>query len=177
VRGAKEPSPPPREEQKARVVRKPERRFAYTPTDVDVGDGAIGEDPDDDPTEVGVIPHTGMQQADKHAPIDADSTERIPPERLARMHAKLAQRPEPRPSAPPGGVREARNVSPHDRRVEHDDEDPEGDAPTTLFDRRALKMGKPTRKNAPTPTGSPRARPAPSKGDPTVPGMPPIPKR
>ena len=167
--------PAPRTEadpNKARVVRrdKPERRLAYTPTDLDVD----VEDPDDDPTEVGVIPHTGMHGG-SDAPIDADSTERIPPERLARMHAKLAAGA-PRPSAPPGGVRETRNVSPTDRRAEHEDSDPDGDAPTTLFDRRALKMGKPSRKNAPTPAGTraSRAGPVPSKGDPTVPGMPPV---
>jgi len=165
-------------EPKARVVRrdKPERRLAYTPTDLDVN---AFEDPDDDPTEVGIIPHTGMHGGTaSEAPIDADSTERIPPERLARMHAKLAGAGAPRPSAPPGGVRESRHVSPTDRRAEHEDLDPEGDAPTTLFDRRALKMGKPTRKNAPTPAGTRASRgPVPSKGDPTVPGMPPIPKR
>ncbi|MGZ3424606.1 MAG: hypothetical protein ACXVEE_42505, partial [Polyangiales bacterium] len=92
------------------------------------------DDPHDgDPTEVGSIFNL---HAAGHGPIDADSTERIPPERIARLQAKRQQ--------PPQAAATERTTTDKfspERIVEHliaervsDDE-----APTTLFDRRAIK--------------------------------------
>jgi serine/threonine-protein kinase len=93
----------------------------------------LDEQHDPDPTEIGSIYNL---RSSHDAPIDADSTERIPPERLARIQAKRGQAP--------SADRTERVVTDKfqtQQIVEHliaervsDDE-----APTTLFDRRALK--------------------------------------
>lgn len=116
--------PPPIAKNKARIP---------TPSALDAP--WLDEPNDPDPTEIGSI--YSLRSHD--APIDADSTERIPPERLARIQAKRSQQPQA-----PSADRTERVVTDKfqtQQLVEHliaervsDDE-----APTTLFDRRAIK--------------------------------------
>ncbi len=131
-RGIAPPPIPPRREVQQPPVGK-QRYRAPTPTALDAP--WIGEGHDDaDPTEIGSIFAHGRHSVD--APIDADSTERIPPERLERLGKFLPRGASERPSEIPQPSTERATTDRFE--VQHlnvsDDE-----APTTLFDRAALK--------------------------------------
>jgi len=128
------PPIPPRREVKPPPVGK-QRYKAPTPTALDhrgLDAPWVDEGHDDaDPTEIGSVFAHGKHALD--APIDADSTERIPPERLARLGQFLPLGQQERPSELPERVPtpfEAQHLNVSD-----------DEAPTTLFDRAALKKG------------------------------------
>ncbi len=103
-----------------------------TPTPMPVNPRMLrGEDSatEGDPTVVGSVP-----------PIDADSTERIPPERIAKMH--------PRGKKPLKD--EATIVDPNPPQPEEDD------APTTLWDRKAIRKRMAVQPQEPPPRNPPR---------------------
>jgi eukaryotic-like serine/threonine-protein kinase len=125
------PPPLPSPRQQMQAPPKPRERYkAPTPTSLDIRNSGPWHDHehDADPTEIGSI--FGKPRAPGLTPIDADSTERIPPERLARLE-QLRSRDE---HTPP---QERLSTDRFD--ISHEKEDDE--APTTLFDRRALKKG------------------------------------
>ena len=116
--------PEPRKE----LLRPRERIAAPTPTSRDMEAPWLDEGHDADPTEIGSIFAHSRVRSD--TPIDADSTERIPPDRLARLEGYL----------PKQGVREGQSDRLATDRFDIAHEKPSDDeAPTTLFDRGALK--------------------------------------
>lgn len=95
------------------------------------------DDHDADPTEIGSI--FGIPRGVSDTPIDADSTERIPPERLQRLQNNLprgAQNHDPRSEPAVHSPAERLTTDRFDLQHERVSED---EAPTTLFDRAALK--------------------------------------
>lgn len=159
-RAAPPPLPTPRRE----VQAPPKPRYpAPTPTSLDVSE-PWHDDHDADPTEVGSI--FGKPRAPGHTPIDADSTERIPPDRLARLERHYLGREE---TPAQERLSTDRFDLPHEKVT--DDE-----APTTLFDRGALKRGFSKKSksgpNAPVRNSTTERAPAPKPS--VVP--PPIPR-
>ena len=146
-------------------TRKP-RMVTPTPTPVDprllgldapwLQRGLDDDEPDDDPTEVGALPHAhdprdatevgpllGLKRA-TDTPIDPDATERM----------------EPRFAQPPRPDRRSARAAQSPRAADPRREPPEDEAPTTLFDRRALgPSGAPPRhttERAPAPREEPK---------------------
>jgi eukaryotic-like serine/threonine-protein kinase len=128
---AKRPlAPPPLPEPRREVAKPKEQRYrAPTPTSLDVRmpDAPwLNEEHDADPTEIGSI--FGHARPRSDTPIDADSTERIPPDRLARLEQYRRQS-----EHPPNERLSTDRFDVHHERVSEDE------APTTLFDRSSLK--------------------------------------
>ena len=140
------------------------------------------DDQDSDPTEIGSI--FGMPRAHSDTPIDADSTERIPPERLQRLQQNL-----------PRGAHEHAQHAPSERLttdrfdLQHEKVS-DDEAPTTLFDRSVLKSKlnkKPksgqnppartalTTERAPAPAASPGPTPVAERASPPL-KPPPLPR-
>jgi len=158
------PPIPPRKEVKAPPAILKQRHKAPTPTALDAP--WLDEAHDDaDPTEVG-----SLFRHSPDAPIDADSTERIPPERLARLGQLLPRGQTERPQA----------HTPTDRhsidRYEAQHNVSEDEAPTTLFDRGSLKpkLNKKSKSgpNAPVRSSTTERAPAPPPH-----GPPPLPRK
>jgi hypothetical protein len=155
------PPIPPRKEVQAPPLGK-QRYRAPTPIEHRGLEAPWLDNEDPDPTEVGSI-FTHGRHSD--APIDADSTERIPPERLARLGQFL-----------PRGVGERPSEVPHTERLPTDRFEvqhlnvSEDDAPTTLFDRASLKksIAKKSKTGANPPLRQP---PSPPAGPPPIPRL------
>lgn len=146
-----------------------QRHRAPTPTALDhhLNDAPWLDDHDADPTEIGSI--FGRARGHSEAPIDADSTERIPPDRLARLEQHYLPGRDDTPA--PERLSTDRFDIHHER--PSDDE-----APTTLFDRASLKgkmpMGKKSKSgpNAPVRGHTTERAPAPHPSG----APPPIPR-
>ncbi len=174
-RGAMPPAIPPRTEVQAPPQGKRREEYrAPTPTSLDAlpshfrnrdvapprpnDDEPEFDDENVDPTVIGSI--FGNARARLDTPIDADSTERIPPERLQRLQNRL---PRAAREVAPNTGRDPRADPPDNNdRLATDKFDAlvppaEDEAPTTLFDRRSLK-GKNLSKKGTT-GGNPQAVP------------------
>ncbi|MBI2389199.1 MAG: protein kinase [Deltaproteobacteria bacterium] len=139
------PPIPPREKVQPPPAAKADRYKAPTPTALDMrkDDAPWLDDHDADPTEIGSIFGTPRMPSD--TPIDADSTERIPPERLARLHDRLPRGARETFTSEKDPRAEPAVHSPNERlttdrfelqAVERPSDD---EAPTTLFDRSVLR--------------------------------------
>ncbi len=149
-----------------------QRHKAPTPTAFDHRrlDAPWLDHDDPDPTEIGSIFTHGKAMIDP--PIDADSTERIPPERLARLGQFLPRGQQERPSELPHPTSERLSTDRFEAQHLNVSDD---EAPTTLFDRAALKKGITKKsKSGPNPPIRHTTDRAPL---PHPPGPPPLPRK
>jgi len=170
------PIPPRKEVQQPPAFPRP-RTKAPTPTAFEqrgLDAPWLDEGHDDaDPTEIGSIYTHGKPHHEP--PIDADSTERIPPERLARLGQFL-----PRGTTPERSSRSS-EVTPNGERLATDRFEAQhlnvsdDEAPTTLFDRASLKAQSKKSKsgpNRPVRHTTERAPAPPTRQPPTPPPIP-----